>query len=240
MSGREQGSSPRLSADARTKLEPVVALLAADRSAPSSVRDPAEAWRVHVADSLSGLVVTELAGAATIADVGAGAGFPGLVLAAALPAARIDLIESVGRKCEFMRRAVEAGGIENARVIDARAEAWAGEAPPAGGREAYDAVTARAVGRLSTLAELASPLLRDGGALVAWKGRRDADEESELDRAAPTLAIEPGEVLSVGALAGARHRNLHVAHKRGATPEHLPRRPGMAKKRPFGRRPSGR
>ena len=52
-------------------------------------------------------------------------------------------------------------------------------------------VTARAVGRLATLAELASPLLRDGGALVAWKGRRDADEEAELERAASALAMEP-------------------------------------------------
>ncbi len=57
-------------------------------------------------------------------------------------------------------------------------------APPRGGREAYDAVTARAVGRLSTLAELASPLLAPGGTLVAWKGRRDPDEEAELERAA--------------------------------------------------------
>ena len=59
------------------------------------------------------------------------------------------------------------------------------------GREAYDAVTARAVGRLSTLAELASPFLRKGGTLVAWKGRRDEEEEEELARAAAPLAIEP-------------------------------------------------
>jgi 16S rRNA (guanine527-N7)-methyltransferase len=189
---------------------------------------------VHVADSLSGLVVPDLSEAGRIADVGAGAGFPGLVLAAAMPSAEVDLIESIGRKCEFMRRALDVAGIENARVICDRAEAWASEPPPGGGREAYDAVTARAVGRVATLAELASPLLRPGGILVAWKGRRDADEEAELKRAAPRLAMEPLEVLAVGPFAGSRHRHLHTMRKSGPTPDDLPRRPGMAKKRPFG------
>jgi 16S rRNA (guanine527-N7)-methyltransferase len=97
-------------------------------------------------------------------------------------------------------------------------------------------VAARAVGRLATLAELASPLLARGGVLVAWKGRRDAGEEAELERAADRVGMQPLEVRWVGPYAGSRHRHLHVMRKRGATPEGLPRRPGMAKKRPFGRR----
>jgi 16S rRNA (guanine527-N7)-methyltransferase len=225
---------PELSESARGKLAPVVELLASNRSAPSSVRDPEQAWRVHVADSLSGLVVAGLRDAGRVADVGAGAGFPGLVLAATMPSAQVDLIESIGRKCEFMRRALDVGGIENARVVCDRAETWASTPPPDGGREAYDAVTARAVGRVATLAELASPLLRPGGILVAWKGRRDEAEEAELARAAERLAMEPLEVLAVGPFAGSRHRHLHTMRKSGATPDDLPRRPGMAKKRPFG------
>ena len=98
----------------------------------------------------------------------------GLALAAALPHAEVDLIESVGRKCAFMERAADEAGISNARVVNTRSEEWAG----GDGRESYDAVTARAVGRLSTLAELASPLLKDGGVLVAWKGKRDEEEEA--------------------------------------------------------------
>jgi 16S rRNA (guanine527-N7)-methyltransferase len=209
-----------------------VALLAATPDAPSSVRDPADAWRVHVADSLSGLGIEELAAASAIADIGAGAGFPGIPLAAALPEAQVDLIESVGRKCEFMRLALEHAALANAAVVCERAETWAAGA----GREAYDAVTVRAVGRLATLAELASPLLRDGGVLVAWKGRRDAAEEAELLRTAPLVAIEPVEVRWVGPYAGSRNRHLHVLRKAGATPATLPRRPGLAKKRPV--RPS--
>jgi 16S rRNA (guanine527-N7)-methyltransferase len=212
----------------------VLALLAQDRRAPSSVREPERAWRVHVADSLAGLEVEALRDAARIADLGAGAGFPGLALAAALPGADVRLIESTGRKCEFMLRAIEAADLPNAQVVCERAEAWASEPPPSGGREAQQAAPARAVGRLSTVAELASPLLVEGGVLVVWKGRRRPDEESELSRAAKRLAMEPIEVVPVGPYAGSVNRHLHVIRKCGSTPEALPRRPGMAKKRPYG------
>jgi 16S rRNA (guanine527-N7)-methyltransferase len=210
-------------------LKRILELLARERASVSSVTDE-RAWRVHVADSLTGLEIPELCEASRIADIGSGAGFPGLALAVALAPAQVDLIESVGRKCDFMRRAVETAEIANARVVDTRSEEWAsGE-----GRESYEAVTARAVGRLSTLAELASPLLRDGGVLVAWKGKRDEDEEAQLDRAAAQLAMHPERILHVGPYAGSQHRHLHVIRKSGPTPPDLPRRPGMAKKRPRG------
>lgn len=228
------GAATELTPAAREALARVLRLLANDPAAPTSVADPQRAWRVHVADSLSGLVVDDLRGASTIADVGAGAGFPGLVLAVALPRARVDLVESIGRKCDFITRAIDDARIGNARVVCDRSETWAMSDPPSGGREAHQAVTARAVGRLSTLAELASPLLVEGGVLVAWKGRRRPDEERELERAAGRLAMEPVEILSVGPYAGSRNRHLHVMRKTAGTPADLPRRPGLAKKRPFG------
>ncbi len=219
-----------LAPESRAALRTVLALLREDPASLSAITDE-RAWEVHVVDSLTGLEVPELREAGRIADVGAGAGFPGLVLAAALPGARVDLIESVGRKAAFVERAAEVGGFANAGVLAARSE----EVAAGDGREAYDAVTARAVGRLSTLAELASPLLRDGGVLVAWKGRRDPDEETELDRGAAALAMRPEQILDVGERAGSRHRHLHVIRKAGPTPDDLPRRPGIAKKRPKGR-----
>jgi 16S rRNA (guanine527-N7)-methyltransferase len=208
----------------------VLELLEAERASVSSVTKPGRAWRVHVADSLTGLEIADLRKATTIADIGSGAGFPGLVLAVALPGARVDLIESVARKCEFIQRAVDTAGIVNARVLNVRSEELAKDE----GREAYTAVTARAVGRLSTLAELASPLLEEGGVLVAWKGRRDPDEEAQLARATERLAMQPEQILHVGPYAGSEHRHLHAIRKIGPTPEKLPRRPGMAKKRPYG------
>jgi 16S rRNA (guanine527-N7)-methyltransferase len=213
----------------RAKLETVLGLLVAERASISSVVGE-RAWQVHVLDSLTGLEIPELRAASRIADVGAGAGFPGLALAVALPSAQVDLIESVGRKCEFMRRAVEAAGIPNAAVLATRSEDWVQEE----GREAYDTVTARAVGRLSTLAELASPLLKPNGVLVAWKGKRDEEEERQLSSASEALAMAPAGILDVGDRAGSRHRHLHLVRKTGPTPPNLPRKPGIAKKRPKG------
>lgn len=218
-----------LSPTQRRSLETVLALLAEERASVSSVVDR-RAWKVHVEDSLTGLDVAELRVAARIADVGAGAGFPGLVLAVVLPHARIDLIESVGRKTAFIERAASAAGIPNATALTTRSE----DVARGHGREAYDVVTARAVGRLSTLAELASPLLRDDGVLIAWKGRRDADEERQLDRASEALAMRPEQILDVGHRAGSEHRHLHVIRKSGPTPANLPRKSGLAKKRPKG------
>lgn len=218
-----------LSQAALEQLEKVLELLAEERASVSSVVDE-RAWQVHVVDSLTGLEVPELRAAGRIADVGAGAGFPGLALAVALPEAQVDLVESVGRKCEFMQRALEATGISNATVLNSRSEDLAGGE----GRGAYDAVTARAVGRLSTLAELASPLLKPNGVLVAWKGKRDEDEKQQLVNAAEDLAMTPEQILDVGNRAGSKHRHLHVIRKTGSTPSDLPRRPGMAKKRPKG------
>jgi 16S rRNA (guanine527-N7)-methyltransferase len=222
----------------KARLAALVELLAREGRTPTSVRNPPDAWRVHIADSLSGLDFERLRGARQIADIGAGAGFPGLVLAAALPSASVDLIESLSRKCEFIRLAIAEVGIENAHVACLRAESWAAADPPDGGREHYDAATARAVGRLATLAELAAPLLTAGGALIAWKGRRDREEEDELDRARERLGMELRECRWVGPYAGSRNRHLYLIVKVAPTPSELPRRPGLAKKRPFGRRAS--
>jgi 16S rRNA (guanine527-N7)-methyltransferase len=213
----------------REALGTVLELLAEERASVSSVVDE-RAWKVHIADSLTGLQVPELREANRIADVGAGAGFPGLALAVALPDSQVDLIESITRKCDFMRRAIDAAEIPNATVLNLRSEDLANS----DGREAYEAVTARAVGRLSTLAELASPLLKPNAVLIAWKGKSDEEEESQLEGAAESLAMTPEQVLGVGREAGSQHRHLHIIRKSGPTPASLPRRAGMAKKRPKG------
>lgn len=218
----------------RRRLEPVLALLAAEPTSLSSVREPERAWAVHVEDSLTGL--TLVGEPARLADLGSGAGFPGLVLAAALPRTRVDLIESMRRKCGFLERAIAAAALANARPVCARAEDWARAPAPDGGAGAYDVVTARAVGRLATLAELASPLLARGGALVAWKGRRVRAEEAELERSAEALAMALEAVERVPPSPGAEHRHLALVRKVGPTPEALPRRAGAAAKRPLGSR----
>lgn len=205
-------------------------LLTSSHVSLSSVTDPVEARRVHVADSLTGLACAEVRTANQAIDLGAGAGFPGIPLAMFLPACEFTLIDSVGRKVEFVNGAILALGLENARAVKARSEEWAsGE-----GRESYDLVTARAVAPLSVLAELASPLLAVGGHLVAWKGETEPDSERVILQNADRLAMEVVRQEVVTPFEGSRERRLYVLAKTGPTPQGLPRRPGMARKRPLG------
>jgi 16S rRNA (guanine527-N7)-methyltransferase len=205
--------------------------LAAEPSPPTSVTDPIQAVDVHIADSLSGLEAPALPQGARIADIGAGAGFPGLALAAALPAAQVDLIESTARKCEVNSRLATTAQIPNATAIPARAEEWA----TTDGAQAYDIVTARALSSLPVLAEYAAPLLTLGGSLVAWKGARDPDEENAGAAAAAALGLQPQAPVPVRPFKGSRERNLYLYTKAQATPARFPRRPGMATKHPLGR-----
>lgn len=191
--------------------------------------DPAEALKVHVADSLSGLEASPVKEASHIADIGAGAGFPGLALAIALPDAHVDLIESTAKKCEVITRLATAANLSNARAIPARAEEWA----IMDGSEAYDAITARALSSLAVLAEYAAPLLREGGSLVAWKGARDPDEELAGAQAAEILGLTPRAPIPVRPFKGSRERHLYIYDKGSATPGRFPRRAGMAAKRPL-------
>jgi 16S rRNA (guanine527-N7)-methyltransferase len=210
------------------RLGALLRALAADPHAPTTVRDPPEAVRVHVADSLVALELADVATATRIADLGAGAGFPGLPLAVALPAARVALVESVARKCAFIAAAADAAGLANVEVVAERAESWGA------GIGSRDLVTARALAPLSVLAEYAAPLLREGGALVAWKGRRDAQEERDAVAAAAELGLAVEQIRPVDPYPSAEHRHLHVLRKVAPTPERFPRRPGMARKRPLG------
>ncbi len=214
------------------QFERMLEALAAEADPHTTVTDPVDA---HLADSLTGLSVPELRRARRIADVGSGAGFPGLALAVALPTTEVDLVESAGRKSAVASRLLQAAGVTNARAVTARAEEWAGLPPGlGGGLEAYDVVTARAVDSLAVLVEYAAPLLTTGGVLVAWKGARDAPEEAGGARAAERLQMGVRAVERVVPFEGAANRHLHVFEKVGPTPGGFPRRPGMARKRPLG------
>lgn len=214
---------------ATASYEALLDALAVADDAPTTLRGRENALERHVADGLSGLECEELRTARAICDVGAGAGFPGLVLAIALPAARVDLVEAGARKCAVIGRLAAAAGAANARALPLRAEDWAGGE----GALTYDAVTARAVAPLAVLAEYAAPLLREGGVLVAWKGTRQPEEEHAGERAGAALGLEPRAVRRVAPFEGARDRHLHVYAKVAPTPPGFPRRAGMARKRPL-------
>ena len=223
-----------LDPDAQGRLSALLALVHDDPRAATSVRDPAEAAFVHVADSLSALphldeAVARRDGVARVADIGSGAGFPGLPLAIARPGVAFDLVESVRRKCEFMELAVQQLGLERVTVVNSRAEDWARGAA----REGYDVVLARALAPLAVLVEYAAPLLAPGGRLIAWKGERDPAEEGAGEEAAAAVGLQPAAVERVHPFPGSRSHNLHLYEKVSVTPPEFPRRAGAARKHPL-------
>jgi 16S rRNA (guanine527-N7)-methyltransferase len=209
-------------------LATILQLQAHDVTASTTIRDPGEAVQRHVADSLSALELPFVREAGQIADLGSGAGWPGLALAAALPGARVSLVESAIRHCRYLERAVEVSGLQNVAVVNARAEIW----PE--GIGLHDVVTARALGALAVILEYAAPLLVDGGHIVAWKGAISAEESAAGLAAAEILGLEPLPVLTVTPFPKARDHTLHAFRKTAPTPDRFPRRPGMATKRPLG------
>jgi len=139
----------------------------------TAIREPAEAWERHVLDALALVpLLAELGPRARLVDVGSGGGLPGIPLAIALPSLRVTLVEATQKKAAFLVAAAAALELANVSVRAERAEQLVtGEL-----RGAFDAVTARAVGRLATLVPLTAPFVRRGGLVLLVKGQR-ADEE---------------------------------------------------------------
>jgi 16S rRNA (guanine527-N7)-methyltransferase len=209
------------------QLSSILTAVAADELAPTTVREPAHALDVHLADSLVALELEVVREAVRIADIGAGAGFPGLPLAVALPRAEARLVESQARKCGFIEGVVVGSGTTNVEVVCARAEQW----PE--GIGANDLVVARAVGPQPVVLEYAAPLLRLGGSLVDWRGRRSPEEEGRAVAAAELLGLRLELVQRVEPYEGVQDHHLHVYLKTQETPERFPRRTGVARKRPL-------
>jgi 16S rRNA (guanine527-N7)-methyltransferase len=217
-----------LPARAQTQLRSLHRLLVGDPAAPTAVRDASKVIDDHLADSLVALEVDAIRVARAIADLGSGAGLPGLPLAIALPEASVALVESASRKCEFLARAVSICEVANARVVHSRAESWLA------GVGSCDLVTARALAPLAVVVEYAAPLLVLGGTLAAWRGQREPEGEAAAARAAQVVGLEPRKIQRMQPYPGAQHRYLHLMSKVTQTPSGFPRRPGMATKRPLG------
>ncbi len=217
-----------LSEGAEAQLLSLLEFVATTPHAPTRVCDPDAILADHLADSLVALELSVVRNAHEIVDIGAGAGFPGLPLAIALPRSSVALVDSSSRKVAFIERAIRACGIENTRAVHARAEGW-----PEGLR-AFDLVTARALAPVGVVAEYAAPLLRVGGSLLAWRGRLEPGDGAAAERAAEVLGLEVADAVPVHPYPAAMNRHLQLMLKVRETPAGFPRRPGMARKRPLG------
>lgn len=184
----------------------------------------------HFLDSLLGLHVLKPMPQARLADIGSGAGFPGLALKAARPEITLTLVESVRKKCRFMEDVSRAMGLTGVEVVWGRAEDVA-RLPRH--RGAYDVATARAVAEIRVLAEYCLPFVTVGGLFVAYKGPAVRDE---LAAAAKALAVLGGVVEEVAEFRlplGGGERSLVCIRKKTETPSTYPRRAGTARKKPL-------
>jgi 16S rRNA (guanine527-N7)-methyltransferase len=156
----------------------------------TAITDPVDMVRKHLLDSLS--LQPYLRGP-RIADVGTGAGFPGLPLAVINPERQFALIEATGKKARFVRHAAEVMGLANVEVIPARAEAWRGPAP-------FDRVLARALGKLADFVRVAGHLCAPRGRMLAMKGRHPESEIQDLPAGWRAIAVHDIQVPGLAAL----------------------------------------
>ncbi|MEX0741151.1 MAG: 16S rRNA (guanine(527)-N(7))-methyltransferase RsmG [Phycisphaeraceae bacterium] len=193
----------------------------------TAIKEPEQAWRRHILESLALLPFLE--GATTVIDVGSGGGLPGLPLAIASPERRFTLLDATGKKARFLETAVAELGLTNVTVLNDRAET-AGQSPQH--RQRYDVAVSRAVGPMNVLLELTLPLVQVDGRFIALKG---AKAEAELRDAGDALVVlGGGEVEAYEALPNLEDEAVVVVvYKLATTPPEYPRRPGQPKQEPL-------
>lgn len=196
----------------------------------TTITETAAIYELHFLDSLSVNLVVPMHKIEQAIDIGAGGGFPGLVLAIAFPQARFTLVESISKKTTFLRKVVaELGLSEQVQIIAERAEILGQQSAY---REQYDLVVARAVARLAVLGEYCLPFAKLGGCFVAQKG---PDVQAEIEEAVQSLQLLGGKVVQSRpwTLPGQAERYLIRIDKIETTPAQYPRRVGVPAKRPL-------
>ena len=190
----------------------------------TAITDPAQVGRLHFLDSLTLLDLADFRGKQVI-DVGCGGGFPGVPLKIACPEMELTLLDSLGKRMDWLAQILPGLGVE-ARCVTARAE----EAV-AGCRESYDFAVSRAVARLNVLCELCLPYVQVGGTFLAMKG---AAAQAEVEQARGAIRRLGGEVAQLAAFpqVGQEHAVV-VIRKIRPTPAQFPRRFAKIKQQPL-------
>lgn len=211
----------------------------------TAIEEAGAAWKRHVFDSLTLIAaLADLADGAKVIDVGSGGGLPGIPLAICQPHLKFTLLEATGKKADFLRQVAQRLNLSNVTVIEERAEVLAhdrGDKISSGGqtfregghREAYDAVVARAVGRLPTLLELTVPFAKvgtaeGGGHILLIKGEQAAAELAEAKEAMHLLKVAHVETQETPT------GRIVIFEKPSATPKNYPRPNGEPKRVPLG------
>lgn len=190
------------------------------------ITDPVEMAVKHFADSLS-VLLAALPPEAAVADIGCGAGFPGIPLAIARPDLRLTLVDSTGKKVAFAASALEALGLSACRAVTGRGEEMGRDER---WRETQDVVVWRGLGELSLSAELCLPLVRRGGLGIAMKGPKLAEELAAARPIIGELGCRVDGEVPVPLPGGLEHRLL-LLRRAKPTPARFPRPYAKLKKR---------
>jgi len=190
----------------------------------TAITEPAAVARLHLLDSLTVLTVAELKGK-TVIDVGCGAGFPGVPVAIACEGAKVTLLDSLGKRMNWLETILPQLGVQ-AQCITARAEEAVSQH-----REKFDYATSRAVARLNILLELTAPYVRVGGAVIALKGSAARQELDEAKNAVKKLGLKVEKIKDF-TIDGATH-SIIVLRKIAKTPPQFPRRYAKIKQSPL-------
>lgn len=193
----------------------------------TAITDPRDVAALHLLDSLALTGLAALEGKAVV-DVGTGAGFPGIPLAIARPSARVTLLDSLGKRVDFLEESCRALGLENVTCVHGRAEEFAGER-----RESFDLAVSRAVAALPALCELCLPLVKVGGEFWAMKS---VDTEEEISAAKAAIKLLGGQIRAVSDYTIPTTEVVHrvvCVKKVSPTPRKYPRRFALIKKQPL-------
>ena len=193
----------------------------------TAITDEADFARLHLLDSAALLSVADFGGKRAV-DVGTGAGFPGVPLRILCPAVKMTLLDSTGKRVDFLRESCDTLGLTGVNCVHARAEEFAAEQ-----REAFDLATSRAVAALPVLCELCLPLVKVGGQFLAMKSARS---DEELDGAMDAITVLGGRLADVVDYAIPDSDVIHrviVIDKADRTPKQYPRQFGQIKKKPL-------
>ncbi len=195
----------------------------------TAITDQPSVYLKHFYDSVTAAFYLDFTKPMKVCDVGAGAGFPSIPLKICFPHIEVTIVDSLNKRIQFLTHLSDKLGLSGVQFVHARAEDF-GQSEH---RATYDLVTARAVARLSVLAELCVPLVKNGGLFAAMKAASAPDELKDAKKALEKLGVKNESVYSFKLPIEESERYIQVFRKFKDTPKKYPRKPGMPNKSPI-------
>lgn len=196
----------------------------------TAITNKEEVYLKHFYDSISAAFYVDFEDQASLCDIGAGAGFPSIPIKICFPHLKISIVDSLQKRITFLNALAEKLDLTDVQFFHSRAEDFGKNKDF---RASYDYVTARAVARMSVLAELCLPLVRKGGYFIAMKA---AQAEAEMEQGNKAITVLGGKLEKQFAFElpvehSARH--IYTILKTKETPNKYPRKAGMPNKQPI-------